>query len=254
MKKVVFVTGASGNLGSVIVQKLRLKKYKVYSGSRTKAGREGWIQLDITSDSDCRKAIKQIIDKEGRIDVLVNNAGLSLAGPTAGFSSKDYLNILNINAVGAFRLIKEVIPYMKKQKSGKIINITSLNGFAALPNFGLYSSSKFALEALGQSLRYELAGSGIWVTNIAPGAILNKSENSPNLPHKSAREKFWFLKILLPMISNKEVAREVINVIKNPSPPPRVILGNDAKITYLLQKFLPMAFWDKLMLYIWNKD
>lgn len=255
MKKVVvLVTGTSSGLGKVIAHKLELKKYRVYWGSREKIAHPRQIKLDVTSDSDCDEAVRKIIKKEGRIDVLVNNAGYSLAGPTTDFSSEDFLKILDTNSVGPFRLIKRVVPYMRKRKSGRIINITSLNGFAALPNFGLYSSSKFALEALGQALRYELVGSGIWITNVAPGAILDEKKDVSKLPHKSAREKFWFLKILLPMITKEAVAQNVIDIIKSPNPPPRVVLGNDAKIVFLLQRYLPDFLWDRLMFFVWNRS
>jgi NAD(P)-dependent dehydrogenase (short-subunit alcohol dehydrogenase family) len=174
-----------------------------------------------------------------------------MAGPTSSFTPDDYLNLLDTNAVGAFRLIREVVPHMQKQKSGRIVNITSLNGLVSLPNFGLYSSSKFAFEALGLALRYELAKDGILVTNIAPGAIASPAKF--DMPHKSAREKFWLLKILMPMISYEKVAQAINSVLKDDMPPARVLLGADAKITFFLYRFLPISLWDNLMFYIWNK-
>ena len=210
--------------------------------------------LDITSNKDCKLAVEKIISEEGRIDVLINNAAYTLAGPTIEFESQEYLEILNINAVGAFRLIKEVYPYMKGKKSGKIINITSFNGLVSLPNFGLYSSSKFAMEALGLSLRYELAEDGICVTNVAPGAIsIDRQKRGKTLPHRTAREKFWILRILMPMISRDAIVRKVENIIENSSPPARVVLGRDAKITTFLQRCLPSVVWDRLMRFVWNK-
>ncbi|OGM10393.1 hypothetical protein A2159_01945 [Candidatus Woesebacteria bacterium RBG_13_34_9] len=253
-KKVVFITGASSGLGKVIADKLDSEGYVVYRGvkEQEEVRHKKDIRLDISSDDDCAIAIEKIRKEESRIDVLINNAGYTLAGETCKFGSNEYLNILNVNSVGAFRLIKKVVPIMKKQRSGKIINITSLNGLVSLPNFGLYSSSKFALDAQGIALRYELAKDGIWVINVAPGAIENK-EKSTNLPHKPAREKLWILKLLMPMISREEVSEKIEEIIKKPNPPARVILGNDAKITYFLQRFLPSCCWDKLMLYVWNK-
>jgi short-subunit dehydrogenase len=210
------------------------------------------IRLDISGDNDCESAIEKIQKEVGRIDVLINNAGYTISGKTCEFGSTEYLNILNVNVIGAFRLIKKVVPTMKKQKSGRIINITSLNGLVSLPNFGLYSSSKFALDALGVALRYELAKDGIWITNVAPGAI-SSGEKGTSLPHKPAREKLWILKLLMPMISREEIAGKIEEIIRKPNPPSQVVLGNDAKITYFLQRFLPSCCWDRLMFYVWNK-
>ena len=258
MRKIILVTGCSSGLGEKLAQNLS-GNYEVYAGARDLEKIQVSnkfihpIRLDITNDSECQKAVGDILNKEGKIDVLINNAAYSLVGSTPDFEPQEYKNILDTNAVGAFRLMRLVIPGMKSRKSGKIINITSLNGLVSLPNFGLYSSSKFALEALGQALRYELAKDNISVTNVAPGAILSTSLKKKSLPHRSAREKFFLLKILLPMITQENVVTEIGKIIDSPHPPGRVILGRDAKITYFLQKYLPFWVWDKLLLFIWNK-
>lgn len=253
-RKIILVTGASRGLGRVMAEILETNGYTVYKGVRNiQEGGGKVVKLDITNEQDCRDAVKQIIEKEGRIDVLINNAGYTIAGPTTGFEIKDYQQILNTNTIGAFRLIKEVVGQMRKQKYGRIINITSLNGLVALPNFGLYSSSKFALEALGLSLRYELAKDNVWVTNFAPGAIASGAKEGAPLPHKPAREKFKILYFLMPMITQEKIAQKLIEIIENPRPPASVLMGNDAKITHLLQKILPGVVWDKLLLFVWNK-
>lgn len=260
MKRVVLVTGCTSGLGEALARSLSSVGFTVYAGARNpdklkvKAIRLHPVRLDITSDRECELAVKKIIKEEGRIDVLINNAGYTLVGRTAGFSPQEYLQILNTNAVGAFRLIKLVYPHMKAQKSGKIINITSLNGLVSLPNFGLYSSSKFALEALGLALRYEFAKDGVWVTNVAPGAIARKSEGiEKRLPHRTAREKFFLLRLVMPMITQEKVVGEILRLLKNPSPPARLVLGADAKITSRLHKLLPGGIWDKLVRYVWSK-
>ena len=259
MRRIVLITGCSSGLGEKLAQVLSNQGHEVYAGARDPEKIQVTnkfihpIKLDITKDSECSQAVKYVLGKEGKIDVLINNAGYSLVGSTSDFDPGEYQNILDTNAVGAFRLMRLVIPEMKRRKSGKIINITSLNGLISLPNFGLYSSSKFAIEALGQALRYELAKDNIGVTNVAPGAISSTSLKGKSLPHRSAREKFFLLKVLLPMITQKEVVRKINSIIDNPHPPARVILGRDAKITYFLQKYLPFWAWDKLLLFVWNK-
>ncbi len=256
---VILVTGGSGGLGKVLVETLAAKNFIVYSGDLKPGDNTDNelirpLEFDITSDQDCSDAIQKIIDEEGRIDILINNAAYSLAGPTVDFETDDFINIINTNAVGSFRLLRNVYHHMKKQGSGRIINITSLNGLIAFPNFGLYSASKFAAEALGTALRYEWQKDGIWVTNIAPGAI--KSDDGDNIKmssHKSAREKFFLLRVLLPMTTRKMIVKKIEKVIDSPSPPARVIIGMDALITTLLKRLLPLYFWDLLLRYIWNK-
>lgn len=269
MGKTIFVTGCSRGLGKLLAEKLAKKNYLVYAGIRDLVGSKelitSWkkifpnmkpVKLDVTSDDDCSRVVKQLISKEKRLDVLINVVGYSKSGSLEQFSVQDYKNILDTNAIGTFRLIREVVPLMKSRKSGRIINITSLNGLLALPNFGIYCSSKFALEALGLSLRYELARYNVWVTNVEPGAIYNKdkTEKGIKFPHIPVRERFWIFKKLMPMVTEEEVAETIAEVIESPRPPAQVILGRDAQITTFLQRFLPKAVWDRLLRYVWNKQ
>lgn len=264
--RTILITGCSQGLGRLLAETFASEGFTVYAGLRRseelKKLLPQWkrthptlrpIKLDITSDNDCHSAVEKIIAEQGKIDVLVNNAGYGLSGPTTNFSSADYLNVLNTNSVGAFRLIKEAVPYMRLRKRGRIINITSLNGTVALPNFGIYCSSKFALEALGLSLRYELAKDGIWVTSVAPGAIASKEKFIKNFSHVSAREKFFLIRLLMPLISQNKIVKRVRELIDESRPPARVVLGADAKILTPLQKFLPQKLWDALMFFVWQK-
>lgn len=260
MKKIVLVTGSTSGLGEALAKSISSASFTVYAGARNpdklkiKTRNLYPIKLDITNDKECELAVKKIIKNEGRIDALINNAGFTIVGPTANFSPQEYLDILDTNAVGAFRLIKLIYPYMKAKRSGKIINIVSLNGVISLPNFGLYSSSKFALEALGLALRYEFAKDGVWVTNIIPGAIAKpKAEDDKKLPHKTVREKFFLLKLIMPMISQEKVVNKILQILENPRPPARVILGADARITHILYKLLPVSIWDRLVRFVWYK-
>jgi len=265
--KVVLISGCSRGLGKMLVENLAKKKCETYAGIRdlekAKELISSWkkelpnikpVKLDVTSDADCEKVVRAIYKKEKKLDVLINVVGYSKAGPLEQFSVEDYKDILDTNAIGAFRLLRQIVPFMKKHRSGKIINVTSLNGLLALPNFGIYCSSKFALEALGLSLRYEMARNNVWVTNVEPGAIYNKDESSVGLPHTSARERFWFLRKFLPMIKAEEVAKAIEKLMENPSPPAQVILGADASVTTFLQKYLPGFIWDKLLIYVWSRQ
>lgn len=256
-KKIILITGANSGLGKTLAKELS-KDFVVYAGARNPGEVEEGrniksIKLDITSEKDCKDAMEKVVENEERIDVLINNAGYALVGPTTDFKTEEFLKILDTNIVGAFRLIKYAVPYMKKQKGGRIINITSLNGIISLPNFGLYSSSKHGLHALGIALHYELQKYGIWVTNLAPGAIASEGKTTKSLPHKPAREKFRILSLLMPMLTRRDVAEKVRELIDSSHPPAQVIMGADARIVTFLKKILPSCLWDKLLFYIWSK-
>lgn len=268
MHKVIVITGSASGLGKILVEELAKHSHAVYSGIRKQEDIKQlkliWaaeypnifpIKIDVTNDQDCQKAIKHVIDKEGKIDVLINNAGYTLIGPTEKFTSEDYSDLLNTNVIGAFRLIREVIPFMKQKKSGHIINITSLNGVVALPNFSLYCSSKFALEGLGRSLGHELSTYNISITNVEPGAIKKTggSRKVKKMPHTPFREKYWLIKLLLPMVEDEVVAQEVARLVEKPSPPTSMLIGMDAIMTTFLQRFLPQRFWNKIIKTIWNR-
>lgn len=251
-KKIVLLTGAKGGLGQVIAEHLIAKGHVVYGTSRNKEPSDingiRWLVMDINSDEDCMNAIANITAKEGRLDIVVNNAGITLSGPTLDFSTSDFKNIFDTNVIGPFRLIKAA--YSHPIKPSLIINITSLNGFMSYPNFGLYSASKFALEALGFALRYELSPS-TKVVNVAPGAIHSKASNK--MSHKPARERIPLLKWLMPLTLQEDVAIVIGKLISAATVPPRVLIGRDAQIINALQRILPFTIFDKIIFYIWRK-
>jgi len=251
-KKVILITGGASGLGEIIAKRFVSKGHIVYCTSRNikslKVDGVNFIELDITSDFRCQYVISKIIENEKRIDVIVNNAGITLSGPTLDFSVDDFKKILDTNVVGSFRLIKALC--LHTPKPGLVVNITSLNGFLSFPNFGLYSASKFSMEALGLALRYELAPT-TKVVNVAIGALI--SELSKKMPHKTAREKSLLLKWLLPLTDPVNVSIVLDKLINAPSVPARVLIGRDAHIVNILQKMLPSYFFDKIIFYIWNK-
>ncbi len=266
MKQVILITGCSSGLGKFLAEKLSQRGSIVYAGVRNESDKknlEGFSQekkvllhpviLDVTRQNTIHAAIKRITTTEKRIDVLINNAGYTLTGPAMSVSMQDFQKLLDVNVLGAFALMQAVYPSMKKNGRGKIINITSLNGLLALPNFSLYSASKFALQALSIAMRYELQKERIWITTLAPGAIgHNHTMDTKELPHKPAREKFFLLKLLMPMVKEEEIAKEIETIIASDEPKSTIILGNDAYITLFLQRFLPAIVWEKLMHFVFT--
>lgn len=252
MSKVILITGGARGLGKSIAQQLASEGHIVYCTSRNIESLEldgvKYLKLDITSEVDCSRVMLEIIKNEKRVDVIVNNAGITLSGPTLDFSVDDFKKILDTNVIGSFRLIKALS--LLNTNPSLIVNITSLNGFLSFPNFGLYCASKFAMEALGLALRYELATHSK-VVNVAIGAL--ESEAINKMPHKSAREKSLILKLLMPFTSHKYVSKVIGKLIRSSAVPPRVLIGLDSHIINMMQKLLPLFIFDKLIFYIWNK-
>jgi NAD(P)-dependent dehydrogenase (short-subunit alcohol dehydrogenase family) len=163
--RVVLITGASSGIGQACAGLLPIYGYRVYQGSRSSAQ----LPLDVTSDGSVRDAIASIVAKEGRIDAVINNAGIALGGAVEDTNPDEALELFETNFFGVLRVIRAVLPHMRKQGSGRILNIGSIGGLLAIPYQGLYSASKFALEGLTESLRLELKPFGIHAVLIEPG-------------------------------------------------------------------------------------
>jgi NAD(P)-dependent dehydrogenase (short-subunit alcohol dehydrogenase family) len=172
MSKVVLVTGASSGLGQAIAQRLASQGHVVFGTTRSPYGDQGnvrMIALDVTDDLSVAKAIDEVVAAAGRIDVLINNAGVAICGAVEDTGIDEVYRQMETNFFGTVRTIRAVMPHMRAQGSGRIINISSLAGLVSLPFQAFYSASKYALEALNEALRMELSGSGIDSTNINPG-------------------------------------------------------------------------------------
>lgn len=181
MKKIVLVTGASAGMGKETALLLAKKGYTVYGSARRmdkleelKKSGVRVLEMDVTKEESVVKGIEQIINAEKKIDILINNAGFGSYGAIEDVPLNDARYQLEVNVFGAARLIQLVLPYMRKNKYGKIVNISSIGGKMATPFGGWYHASKFALEGLSDSLRNEVKPFGIDVIVIEPGGI--KSE------------------------------------------------------------------------------
>src|SRR5881296_3859191 len=171
--KTALVTGASSGIGEATAERLAMAGYKVYGTSRraAKASERSFelLPLDVTSDESVEATIREVLRAEGRIDLLVNNAGFSVAPAGAEESSIEQArSIFETNFFGIVRMTRAVVPHMRRQGSGRIINIGSVFGFLPMPFMALYAATKHAVEGYSESLDHELRTRGIRVSVIEP--------------------------------------------------------------------------------------
>ena len=176
MSKVVLITGCSTGIGRDLTQHLTQAGYTVVATARKAETLDDLpaalkLPLDVTQPESIKQAVESVILRFGRIDVLVNNAGYGLRGAVEEISDEQAQRIFDVNVFGVIRMIRTVVPHMRKQKSGRIVNISSIVGKLSTPANGLYSATKFAVEALSDALRLELEPFGIQVVLVEPGAI-----------------------------------------------------------------------------------
>lgn len=197
-QKVVLITGGSSGIGKTTAVYLSSKNYRVYGTSRNPDAVESsgfpLLKMDVRETSSIQSAIDTLIKKEGSIDVLINNAGVGITGPLEEIPSEEIKNNFETNLFGPIEVIKGVVPHMRNQKNGLIINVTSIAGYMGLPFRSVYSSSKGALELVTESLRMELKPFGIRLTNIAPGdfatSIASRRFHAPVLKNSPYEEVY----------------------------------------------------------------
>ena len=249
--KVAIVTGSATGIGYETAIHLAKNGFYTYASMRNlpKADKISKIaksqnlplrviQLDVTDDISITKAIGTVINESGKVDVLVNNAGYGLVGSIEDMSIEELKAQYETNVFGVFRVTKEVLPHMRKQHGGSIINISSIAGRIALPLYSAYVSTKFALEGLSESMAYELEPFGIRVVIIEPGAIKSNfrreqaakgsSENSPYSSMMQSPSKA-IEKMLKDRLNPEEVAKTIVQAIENSKPKLRYIVGKDAE-------------------------
>lgn len=191
-KWIVLVTGAGAGIGQALACELAREGHQVYAGVRDmkraatdfpdRPGNLTPLELDVTNPAHVHAAVARIVKDNGRIDVLVNNAGFGVYGALEELTLDDMRRQFETNFFGAVDLTKAVIPHMRKERSGRIINVSSILGRIAIPSGAAYTSSKWALEAFSESLRYELFPFGIHVVLVEPGLIRTNFKKSTEFP------------------------------------------------------------------------
>jgi len=250
MEKVALVTGSSSGIGYETALSLARDGYYTFASMRDTSKAEELkknadkenlpitvIELDVDNEASIVEAIKKVMSDANRIDVLVNNAGYGQFGCTEDVSTDDFRKQFETNFFSVVRIIQEVAPIMRKQSSGFIVNISSVAGRIGLPGSPAYISSKFALEGLGECLRYELGMFGIKTTLIEPGVIKTNFFDSMKIPDSKTDPKYKQLtdnmlaglKMMVELgTAPSQVADAVIKAIHDEEVLPRYIVGTDA--------------------------
>lgn len=271
-QQTVLITGASSGFGKACAKHLHQKGYRVYGTSRRapefpdapsthdlQPDDFHLIPMDVNSDRSVKEGVKWILDREGHLDIVINNAGFGLAGAVEDTKVEEAKAQFDTNFFGLVRVCREVLPIMRKQKNGYLICISSIAGLIGIPFQGYYSASKFAIEGLMESLRGEVRGYGIQVVLIEPGDFNTGLTKNRQIAKKAALGSVYeeqFRKTLSVMeedersgASPNEIGPLVERIIKKRAPRLRYIIGPFIqKLTPVLKKILPSKVFEWLLL------
>ena len=254
---VALVTGASSGIGRVTAQALRRAGYKVFGTSRKPMADApdgiSMLVCDVTDDESVQTAVDEIMVRAGRIDLLVNNAGIGLLGGAEESSAGQARALFDVNVFGVLRMTNAVLPAMRRQRKGRIINISSILGLIPAPYNALYASTKHALEGYSESLDHEVRTQGIRVVLVEPGVTRTAFEENitrpdrPLPPYDKARANAE--KLMREIVERGDapevVADMVVKAANAASPKRRYTAGRMAKQVRFIRRFFPEAFVDK---------
>ena len=228
-QKIAVVTGSSSGIGLETAIHLAKNGFKTYATMRNTGNSDDIkqrsqsenlpieiLQLDVTNEKSVTNAINTIIEKEGQIDVLVNNAGYALMGSVEDTSSEELKDQFDTNVFGVYRTTKAVLPTMRKQKNGRIITIGSIAGFMGMPIASAYVASKFAIEGFTESLRHEVSSFGIQACVIEPGVIKTHIMEGAPIAKKSMENSVY-------SDITQAIGNAMGNMMENQSSPPSVV-------------------------------
>jgi len=266
MKKVILITGASSGMGKVFARDLAKEGHLVYGAARREDMLADLHQygvktlpLDVTNDESMQHCVSEILQKEGRIDVLVNNAGYGSYGTIEDVTMEEAKRQLEVNVFGLARMTQLVLPAMRKQKSGRIINISSIGGKIATPFGAWYHASKFAVEGMSDSLRTEVAPFGIDVVVVEPGGVKsewsdiayqNLLKTTANTAYSEMATKFKqaFEKTIKKNAEPEVISRLVSKAVNATRPKTRYVGGYLAKTVLFFRKWSSDRMMDRILL------
>jgi len=278
----VLITGATDGLGRAMAVFLAANGYRVFAAGRSAEKRASLDQLaaerkllietldmDVADDSSVRRAVARVLERAGRIDVLINNAGIAYVAVLEEIRLDDLRKQFETNVFGVLRVTQAVLPAMRERRAGRILNVSSIAGKIALPLMGPYASSKHALEGLSDSLRLELAPFGIRVVLIEPGfiptnmsstsldlssAYAAKAEKSPYAAVYGSFRDMWKKTTAAGRTTPEDCARVVLRALLDTHPRARYTVTPRARVGVVLKRFLPDRMLDKRILHSMGLD
>lgn len=264
MTKTVLITGASSGIGKATAIYFQANHWNVAATMRnpqmenelSQLGNVHCFTLDVTQPETIQKAIQDAIKTFGPIDVLVNNAAYSLTGPFEGATAQQIQNLYDVDVFGVMNVTREILPHFRKNKSGRIINISSLGGVIGMPMSSFYASAKFAIEGFSESVRYELEKENIFVKVVEPGAIrTNFAANAiivrkPDVAsyEKAMEKRLAEYETRIARLNNPiVVAKEIYKAATDNGNKFRYLAGNDAKLYWNIHQILPFSLFTALV-------
>jgi len=257
-RRVALVTGASAGIGEAAARELVRAGFTVYGTSRKAVAgdqRDGvtFLPLDVTDDASVTAAVGEVLARSGRIDVLVNNAGIGLAGAAEESSVEQALALFETNLFGVVRMTRAVLPHMREQRSGRIVNVSSVVGLIPVPFMALYTSSKHALEGYSESLDHELREHGVRVVLVEPAFTntsfeANATAADEPLPFYGKRNEAAAAVLTEAVKAGDEpsvVGRAIVAAATDARPKLRYPAGKLARRVSLLRRYAPTAIFDK---------
>jgi NAD(P)-dependent dehydrogenase (short-subunit alcohol dehydrogenase family) len=255
--KVVLITGAASGIGDATARTLASSGYRVFGGVRRPDSANSvpgveYLQMDVRDENSVTSAVKSVLERAGRIDILINNAGVSLVGPVEATSDVEAAALFDVNVFGVLRVTRSVLPSMRAQGSGLVINVSSVLGFLPAPFMGIYASSKHALEGLSESLDHEVRALGIRVVLVEPSFTQTKLDTNAKrtqlIIEDYAPALARSVDTVQQQVSNaphpQEVAKKILSVI-NGKHRLRQPADGRAKLLSVLRRFAPLAQVDK---------
>ena len=257
-QKVVLITGASSGVGQSTARLLSQRGYKVFGTSRNPAIANTipsveMLPLDVRADDSVRACVEAVSTRGGRIDVPINNAGHEMAGALEELTPEESRLQFETNFFGVVRMVNAVLPLMRRQRRGSIINVSSLSGLSPIPFLGIYSASKFALEGYSEALRHEVKPFNIQVSMAEPSFLKTPMMNNRQVAaNRIAEYDPWRLRALTAIRTIEEkspgpelVAETVLEIVCSTAPRLRYLIGQQAKSVARLRRFLPAGLFEQ---------
>ena len=263
MSKVILITGTSSGFGKSIAEKLHSQGHTVIGTSRNGDKINSifkTMKLDINNYDMSKNLINKIIESHGRIDILINNAGINITGPLETTDMSDLKKLFDTNFFSHINMIQNVLPNMRSNKQGLIINITSIAGYLGLPFWGAYCASKSSFNIIAESLNIELKKHNINIVNIAPGDY--KTEIASNRVDRVNPSSPYFkeYKKVIDNVNGKmqhgrdpiEVAELVSKIINKKNPKINYLVGGFLEKKITLKSLFPDKFFQKIIMKLYN--